>query len=157
MKGYIIIIPNEYLLPNAQLFARELEPGEYHVHKIKQFCNENNLGITSKMFGIAEDEIFGDKWHKKVASLGHVVITIGMIDTVYLPRRITPKQNGWFLMNKWLWGQEFLNMEKWTDLFSYKQVDENMNDILVDPLVVDSMYKLIAESLEIKESSDIKR
>ena len=46
-------------------------------------------------------------------------------------------------------------------LFEYEQIDENMDMINTDylhqnPLVVDSMYKLIEDNLEIKEESDLK-
>ena len=156
MLGSLIIIPNENKLHiDPYPYISNLNPREKHVPKIKEFSNMYNLGITCEMLGVEEDDITGTEWHKKIASLGHaVVITRGDVVIIYLPKRISTKQNEWFLLNYSL----FVNKHLW----EFMQIDENMKVIKEghsynNPLILENMCGVIKNSLEKVESSDLKR
>lgn len=153
MLGSLIIIPNEnklHIEPYPYMY--DLKSGENHIPKIKDFSNKYELGITSEMLGVPEDSVNNIEWPRKIASLGHVVITIRYFMVVYLPKTFSKGQNDWFSMNEFF----FKEHQK---LLAFEQIDENMNILESGEksFNIDKMYQLIKDNLEIEESSDLKR
>lgn len=145
MKRASIIIPNEYILPDAQIFIRDVDYLEYHFEKTKSFCKINNLEISEDLLNLGDDPVYGDAWHKFVASLGHIVICISEMSVVYLPQLLTEKQREWFRMNRFYFDKN--------GLFEFAQFSRDGEKITStnygeDPLIVDSLYNLIEANLE---------
>ena len=148
MNNSVIFVPNENII-NAKPDIRYLKNSELDVPKIKELSHEYNLGITSEMLGISDNDNYGVEWQRKIASLGHVLVTTGDFVVVYLPKMITKKQKEWFNMNQFY----FENHKK---LLAFEQLDENMNILKWDQRDDDVMFQIIEESLMLEESSDLK-
>ena len=91
MKRALIIISNENIL-DAKPFIRDVKDNENYVTKIKDFNNKYKLGITCEELGVEEDDVAGLEWHRKIASLGHIVIATGFLNIAFLLSKISYKQ-----------------------------------------------------------------
>lgn len=95
VKSRLIIIPNEEELP-VPIFDEEVDENIRHGKRVKEFSDNNHLGLNFQNLGLEEGNYNGYIWCVAMCSLGHMCVQIDEDTVIYIPHYISDNQVLWY-------------------------------------------------------------